>query len=68
MTYHVLHTEQGANIMTVEELIKKLQKIPNKKSHIKIDTSSSGCLLYKRIRDVRISNVNGYTIIELVRE
>lgn len=54
--------------MTVEELIKKLQKIPNKKSHIKIDTPSSGCLLYRGIRDVRISNVKGYTIIELVRE
>lgn len=54
--------------MTVEELIKKLQKISNKKSYIKMDTSSSGCLLYKGIRDVRISNVKGYTIIELVRE
>ena len=54
--------------MTVEELIEKLQKIPNKKSHIKIDTASSGCLLYRGLRDVRISNVKGYTIIELVRE
>lgn len=54
--------------MTVEELIEKLQKIPNKKSRIKMDTASSGCLLYRGIRDVRISNVKGYTIIELVRE
>lgn len=54
--------------MTVEELIAKLQKIPNKKSHIKMDTPSNGCLLYRGIRDVRISNVKGYTIIELVRE
>lgn len=56
------------NKMTVEELIKRLQKIPNKKSRIKTDTPSSGCLLYREIRDVRISNVKGYTIIELVRE
>lgn len=68
MTYHVLHMEQGVNIMTVEELIEKLQKIPNKKNRIKMDSPSSGCLLYRGIRDVRISNVKGYTIIELVRE
>ena len=54
--------------MTVEELIEKLQRIENKKSCVKIDTSSSGCLLYRGIRDVRISNVKGHTIIELVRE
>lgn len=54
--------------MTVEELITRLQQIKDKKSHIKIDTPSSGCLLYKGIRDVRISTVKGYTIIELVRE
>ena len=55
-------------LMIVEELIEKLQQIKNKKSQIKIDTPSSGCLLYKGIRDVRISNVKGYIIIELVRE
>ena len=55
-------------LMIVEELIEKLQQIKNKKSQIKIDTPSSGCLLYKGIRDLRISNVKGYIIIELVRE
>ena len=54
--------------MTVEELIEKLQKIPNKKSRIKMDTPSSGYLLYRGVRDVRISNVKGCIIIELVRE
>lgn len=36
-------------IMTVEELIMKLQQIKNKKNQIKIDTSSSGTLLYRVI-------------------
>lgn len=54
--------------MTVEELIERLQQVKDKKSQIKMDTPSSGSLLYKGIRDVRISNVKGYTIIELVRE
>lgn len=54
--------------MTVEELIEKLQKIKNKKSQIKIDTSSSGILLYKAIRDVQITENKNFVIIGLFRE
>lgn len=55
-------------LMTVEELIEKLQKIKNKKSQIKIDTSSSGILLYKAIRDVQITENKNFVIIGLFRE
>lgn len=53
--------------MTVEELITKLQQIKNKKSQIKIDTSSSGILLYKAIRDVQIDEAKNFVIIGLLR-
>lgn len=54
--------------MTVEELITKLQQIKNKKNQIKIDTSSSGILLYKAIRDVQIAEAKNFVIIGLLRE
>lgn len=54
--------------MTVEELIKRLQQIKNKKSQVKMDTSSSGTLLYRNIRGIQITEINEFTIIELVRE
>ena len=54
--------------MTVEELIKRLQQIKNKKSQVKMDTSSSGTLLYRNIHDIQITEINKFTIIELVRE
>lgn len=56
--------------MTVEELIEKLQKIENKKSHIKVDTPSSGFLLYRVIRDIRITETSNsdFVIIDLERE
>lgn len=53
--------------MTVEELIEKLQKIKNKKSQIKIDTSSSGILLYKAIRDVQIAEAKNFVVIGLLK-
>ena len=52
--------------MTVEELIEQLQKIKNKKSQIKIDTSS-GILLYKAIRDVQIAEAKNFVIIGLLK-
>lgn len=57
-------------IMTVEMFIAKLQQVKNKKSQIKIDTPSSGCLLYRVIRDVQITETNnsGFVIIDLERE
>ena len=42
--------------MTVEELIEKLQQVKDKKSQVKMDTPSSGSLLYKGIRDVQSIN------------
>lgn len=54
-------------IMTVEELIARLQQIRNKKSQIKIDTSSSGILLYKAIRDVQIAEAKDFVIIGLLK-
>lgn len=54
--------------MTVEELIIKLQQIKNKKNQVKIDTSSSGTLLYKGIRDVHIDKVKNFIIIGLIKE
>lgn len=54
--------------MTVEELIAKLQQIKNKKSQVKIDTSSSGILLYKGIRDVQINEAKNFVVIGLIRE
>ena len=54
--------------MTVEELIKKLQQIKNKKSQVKIDTSSSGMLLYKGIRDVQIAEAKNFVVIGLIGE
>jgi hypothetical protein len=54
--------------MTVEELIKKLQRIENKKSQVKIDTSSSGILLYKGIRDVQINEAKNFVVIGLIKE
>lgn len=54
--------------MTVEELIAKLQQIKNKKSQVKIDTSSSGTLLYKSIRDVQIAEAKNFVVIGLIRE
>lgn len=54
--------------MTVEELIEKLQQVKNKKSQIKIDTPSSGSLLYKGIRDVQIDENKNFVIISLLKE
>lgn len=54
--------------MTIEELIERLQKIKNKKSQIVTDTPSSGSLLYRKIRDIRIDESKGFTIIEWVCE
>lgn len=54
--------------MTVEELIAKLQQIKNKKSQIKIDTSPSGTLLYKSIRDVQINEAKNFVVIGLIKE
>lgn len=54
--------------MTVEELITKLQRIKNKKSQIKMDTPSSGTLLYKGIHDVQIDEAKNFVIIGLIRE
>ena len=56
--------------MTVEELITKLQQIKNKKSLIKMDTPSSGYLLYRVIRDIHITETSNsnFVIIDLERE
>lgn len=54
--------------MTVEELILKLQRIKNKKNQVKIDTPSSGYLLYRVIRDVRITETSNSVVIYLERE
>ena len=56
--------------MTVEELITKLQQIKNKKNQIKMDTPSSGSLLYRGIRDIRITETSNsnFVIIDLERE
>lgn len=53
--------------MTVEELILKLQQVKNKKNQIKMDTSSSGILLYKAIRDVQITEAKNFVIIGLLK-
>lgn len=55
-------------LMTVEELIEKLQQIKNKKSRVKIDTSASGILLYKGIRDVQINEAKNFVVIGLIKE
>lgn len=54
--------------MTVEELIKRLQQVKDKKSQIKMDTPSSGSLLYKGIRDVQIDEAKNFVIIGLIRK
>ena len=54
--------------MTVEELITKLQQIKNKKNQIKMDTPSSGTLLYRGICDVQITENKNFVIIGLFRE
>lgn len=56
--------------MTVEELIMKLQQIKNKKNQVKIDTSSSGTLLYRVIRGIHITETsnNSFVIIDLIKE
>ena len=54
--------------MTVEELITKLQQIKNKKSQIKMDTPSSGYLLYRVIRDIHITETSNSVVIYLERE
>ena len=55
-------------VMTVEELIKRLQQVKDKKSQIKMDTPSSGSLLYKGIRDVQIDEAKNFVIIGLIRK
>lgn len=57
-------------IMTVEELILKLQKVKNKKNQIKMDTPSSGFLLYRVIRGIRITETSNssFVIIDWERE
>ena len=42
--------------MTVEELIEKLQKIPNKKSCIKVAINPYGYLKYEAVCDVRLAD------------
>ena len=42
--------------MTVEELIKELQKIENKKSCVKVAINPYGCLKYEAICDIRIAD------------
>lgn len=54
--------------MTVEELIIKLQQIKDKKSQIKMDTPSSGTLLYRGIRDIQIDEIKNFVIIGLIKE
>lgn len=55
-------------MMTVEELIIKLQQVKDKKNRIVTDTPSSGTLLYRNIHDIQITELNGFTVIELIRE
>lgn len=54
--------------VTVEELIIKLQQIKDKKSQIKMDTPSSGTLLYRGIRDIQIDEIKNFVIIGLIKE
>lgn len=56
--------------VTVEELITKLQQIKNKKSQIKMDTPSSGYLLYRIIRDIHITETSNssFVIIDLIKD
>ena len=42
--------------MTVEELIKELQKIENKKSCVKVAVNPYGCLKYEAIQAIRIAD------------
>lgn len=42
--------------MTVEELIKELQKIENKKACVKVAINPWGCLIYEAIRDIRMAD------------
>lgn len=42
--------------MTVEELIEELQKIPNKKSCVKVAINPYGCLKYEPIQAIRIAD------------
>lgn len=42
--------------MTVEELIEKLQKIPNKKSCVKVAINPYGYLKYEAVCDVQVAN------------
>ena len=42
--------------MTVEELIKELQKIENKKSCVKVAINPYGCLKYEAIQAIRIAD------------
>ena len=42
--------------MTVEELIKELQKIENKKSCVKVAINPYGCLKYEPIQAIRIAD------------
>ncbi len=66
--------------MTVEELIKTLQKIENKKRCVKVAINAYGYLKYERIRSIRLAvkekeeiikqqnlihfTDNGYVVIE----
>lgn len=56
--------------MTIEELILKLQQVKNKKSQIKMDTPSSGFLLYRVIQDIQITETSdsSFVIINLERK
>lgn len=42
--------------MTVEELIKELEKISNKKSCVKVAINPYGCLKYEPIQAIRIAD------------
>lgn len=55
--------------MTVEMLIAKLQQVKDKKKQVKMDTPSSGYLLYRVIRDIRITETSNsdFVIINLER-
>lgn len=54
--------------MTVKELIEKLQQVKDKESQVKMDTPSSGSLLYRGIRDIRIDENKNFVIISLLKE
>lgn len=56
--------------MTVEELILKLQQVKDKKKQVKMDTPSSGFLLYRVIQDIRITETSNsnFVIIDWKRE